>query len=846
MPQVEHGPKHLNHILESAYSSAIAQGKDKGTASAIAWSAAKNKYKKHGENWVRKLYDDLNIVILASQKVVNESQKHNLAKNVDYLLFAVDKMSKFLEEESLGKIDDVDDGIEWLIIDDTLVNPYNRQVDKNKVDGIKQKIKETNKVKPVVYSEVDKDGKKANMITDGHHRYVALKELGYKEIPAKISDENGTDTTADDDNVELKKEITTTDVAGLDLTRQDLQGKARKPRRRINEDGEITKGGPGSGCTVESGNCGRPSTGGSSEKLPPHLQSVVDRQRGFGVQDVTPAGYGPDKPEAPKNNWLESKTHKTAFQSANDYAKRSGLAEIKQTEPVKVDPEHGRKIAEAYDKMESNPNDPKVKSAYDALGKEVNEQYKSLPIKVEFTKDDPYKTSEEMRNDIEQNGRLKVFTGGEEHPLLGKKDESGISLNDKFRAVHDYYGHAMMGHKFGPSGEENAWMEHSKMFSPEAQKALTTETRGQNSWYNWSKENEGKQPGERKFAPNKVGILPDEFLSESARTKTTEPEGMMDRKPDEGHFGNKPIVNRGSVRRELGEHGHEGHGGHGGGEGKKKKEEQDFVNQQIEDEQIKEGKKQEQEKQKEVGITTKKFEKGGPGSGRNPENPIGRTDDLDSQIEAHKADFRTGKIKLEAYKKRVEPLYALKQRTGNFSGQTMKPIIAPFGINKGGQGSGCQGVNCGRPSTGNKAFDEPIHSGNHIKEFLKNNDVVIATTDKEGLSQDKKDLRNKELEDYLDEKQIPYKKGSSNFGEWGNEKAYIIHAPTPEDSEKLQDMFHKKYKQDAVLTVRNGHAVGHYQDGRKIHGNTDKLEAGDHITDNYFNIDGVKFRLNMK
>jgi len=59
MPQVEGGPSGLNRILEGAYRSAVSSGKDKGTASAIAWSAAKAKYKKSKGKWVRKLFDDL-------------------------------------------------------------------------------------------------------------------------------------------------------------------------------------------------------------------------------------------------------------------------------------------------------------------------------------------------------------------------------------------------------------------------------------------------------------------------------------------------------------------------------------------------------------------------------------------------------------------------------------------------------------------------------------------------------------------------------------------------------------------------------------------------------------------
>jgi len=53
--------------------------------------------------------------------------------------------------------------------------------------------------------------------------------------------------------------------------------------------------------------------------------------------------------------------------------------------------------------------------------------------------------------------------------------------------------------------------------APLAQRAMTTETRGQNSWFNFSRANEGKAPKDRAFAEQKVGILQDEFLPETAR-----------------------------------------------------------------------------------------------------------------------------------------------------------------------------------------------------------------------------------------------------------------------------------------------------------------------------------------
>ncbi len=100
--------------------------------------------------------------------------------------------------------------------------------------------------------------------------------------------------------------------------------------------------------------------------------------------------------------------------------------------------------------------------------------------------------------DDASKGVLKVLstesTGA--HPLFSN------AQNDKFRAVHDYFGHAATGRGFGQDGEEAAWVHHSQMFTEKARGALTTETRGQNSFFN----NRGKQ-----FADQKVALLPEEF-----------------------------------------------------------------------------------------------------------------------------------------------------------------------------------------------------------------------------------------------------------------------------------------------------------------------------------------------
>jgi len=130
-----------------------------------------------------------------------------------------------------------------------------------------------------------------------------------------------------------------------------------------------------------------------------------------------------------------------------------------------------------------------VKKSYEQLIKEIDIQYKSLPIKITFhTGDKNYENSSEMFDDVINYNHLWVFLGGEDHPALGQRtrDENGITANDKFRAVHDYYGHVVGGFEFGKNGEENAWIEHSKMLSPLSQWALSTESRGQNSFVNYS------------------------------------------------------------------------------------------------------------------------------------------------------------------------------------------------------------------------------------------------------------------------------------------------------------------------------------------------------------------------
>jgi hypothetical protein len=221
----------------------------------------------------------------------------------------------------------------------------------------------------------------------------------------------------------------------------------------------------------------------------------------------------PVRPEAQPNPAIQ--------QAANDYNKTVGLPPT-QPHYAPIDEARARAIAAEYEKLPKTDQSPQTLAAYDELGKEIQAQWdyaeQKMGIKFEaWTKEgQPYANSREMVKDVRDNHHLYFFTGGEEHPLLNVKDANGLTLNDKLRAVHDLFGHAAEDFQFGARGEENAWIKHSQMFSPLAQKALTSETRGQNSWVNYGPHNYDEngvrkniKPQDRPFAEQKVALLPE-------------------------------------------------------------------------------------------------------------------------------------------------------------------------------------------------------------------------------------------------------------------------------------------------------------------------------------------------
>lgn len=229
---------------------------------------------------------------------------------------------------------------------------------------------------------------------------------------------------------------------------------------------------------------------------------------------------------------------------AHAYMRKAGLPYNPPKIYAKVSPERARRIAAAYSEMKHDPGNPLVKAAYAKMAEEAMAQYqaaKDAGAKFEFwdpnTEKDPYDASPRLAiEDLRNNHHMFVYPTDagfgsdedakaqlDENPLLADSGErwngKKVTINDIFRAIHDYYGHAKEGVGFRADGEENAWRSHAAMFSPLARLAMTSETRGQNSWLNYGphgEKNKKARVEDTVFADQKTGILPPWVMYEGA------------------------------------------------------------------------------------------------------------------------------------------------------------------------------------------------------------------------------------------------------------------------------------------------------------------------------------------
>ena len=218
------------------------------------------------------------------------------------------------------------------------------------------------------------------------------------------------------------------------------------------------------------------------------------------------------------------KTEKTAFNEGVESVRKAAqeykdkiTAKIKEKQK-NYQPERGntaqpklfervsKMIANAYQSIKNEPTKQEVKVAYDAFVSETKKQYefiikKGLKVIRHQEAGEPYSNSKEMLQDIRENNTLRFLPN---EVAFGQGDvdvsdniglqPSGIKLEDgyeltnseMFRVVHDYFGHGILGNQFGAIGEENATLQHLDLYSDVAAPAVIFQTRGQNSWVNFS------------------------------------------------------------------------------------------------------------------------------------------------------------------------------------------------------------------------------------------------------------------------------------------------------------------------------------------------------------------------
>ena len=241
--------------------------------------------------------------------------------------------------------------------------------------------------------------------------------------------------------------------------------------------------------------------------------------------------------------------------AAERYAKENGIDLTRQSKYVEVDEKFAGRLARAFESMADDPSNPTVQEAYKDLVDQTRKQYDALiEDGYEFTfydsKTDPYNGNPyNAMRDLRNNKRMASYGTYDGYGTLADfktvlkdsnrillqdsglrwKDQNGVEQivtnNDLFRAVHDAFGHSMEGAGFRARGEENAFQAHAKLFKGPALRALTTETRGQNSWLNYGPygaKNRTAKIGETVFADQKMGLMPTWASKERVLSTPTE------------------------------------------------------------------------------------------------------------------------------------------------------------------------------------------------------------------------------------------------------------------------------------------------------------------------------------
>jgi len=380
-------------------------------------------------------------------------------------------------------------------------------VSRENIDALKDHIASGKTLDPLAFYKTGRE--------DGRHRAYAAKELGIQSVPvldfrgktlgAGAADKHAASLAAVDDVLESERRLAAGASNGPRAVSEGPTAAAQA--------GEVGPGGGGA-----SGAGGLPEAQAAAARWAGERKPLEGLQGPLKIGDehFVPGPIG--------------KVHDVA----EDYM-RTAHPDRPYTPPTKyhpLDPKHSRAIAQAYEEMKHTPNDPATKASYDALINETAAQYRAIKktgLKIEpipAAMPDPYAANPRMAaRDVAENNHLWFYPTEQgfgtvnkisDNPMLRKTGEKvgghDLLANDMFRVVHDYFGHLKEGHGFRAAGEDNAWRTHAQMYSDVARPAMTTETRGQNSWVNYGphgEKNRSASAADTTYADQKVGLLPE-------------------------------------------------------------------------------------------------------------------------------------------------------------------------------------------------------------------------------------------------------------------------------------------------------------------------------------------------
>jgi len=126
-------------------------------------------------------------------------------------------------------------------------------------------------------------------------------------------------------------------------------------------------------------------------------------------------------------------------------------------------------VGQAY--LETEEED--LTSEYKALARYNENRFEDIPLDVDFTEEDPYKSAEELFEAISERDELKVYSGGSSPE--GMTDMQNL----KGRAVHDYFGHFMNKCDFSLEGEFTKWYNQRHEVPEESEALYFSEVVGQ-------------------------------------------------------------------------------------------------------------------------------------------------------------------------------------------------------------------------------------------------------------------------------------------------------------------------------------------------------------------------------